>query len=87
MESLLIRCYFLCRKNQPPEERYASQLEQLAIMGFGDREANIRGKSQSAAFHVLALRCISRSVLHLKAVMSKVLSLNRKTLDPLALKV
>ncbi|KAK7476132.1 hypothetical protein BaRGS_00032625 [Batillaria attramentaria] len=28
--------------NQPPEQRYASQLEQLAAMGFVDRDANIR---------------------------------------------
>ena len=31
-------------QNQPPEQRYASQLEQLATMGFVDRDANIRGK-------------------------------------------
>ncbi|KAH9520151.1 Ubiquilin-1 [Bulinus truncatus] len=30
------------QQNQPPEQRYASQLEQLATMGFVDREANIR---------------------------------------------
>ena len=29
--------------DQPPEERFASQLEQLANMGFGDRQANIQG--------------------------------------------
>ncbi|XP_033749151.1 ubiquilin-1-like [Pecten maximus] len=28
--------------NQPPEQRYASELDQLAMMGFVDREANIR---------------------------------------------
>ncbi|KAK7116329.1 ubiquilin-1-like [Littorina saxatilis] len=28
--------------NQPPEQRYASQLDQLATMGFVDREANMR---------------------------------------------
>lgn len=27
---------------QPPEERYRSQLEQLASMGFVNREANIQ---------------------------------------------
>ena len=27
----------------PPEERFASQLEQLAGMGFVDRQANIQG--------------------------------------------
>ncbi|XP_062604907.1 ubiquilin-1-like [Saccostrea cucullata] len=29
-------------QNQPPEQRYAAQLDQLATMGFVDREANIR---------------------------------------------
>ena len=29
---------------QPPEERFASQLEQLASMGFIDRQQNIQGK-------------------------------------------
>ena len=29
--------------DQPPEERFASQLEQLASMGFVDRQANIQG--------------------------------------------
>jgi ubiquilin len=28
--------------NQPPEERYRSQLEQLAAMGFLNREANLQ---------------------------------------------
>jgi len=28
---------------QPPEERYRSQLEQLAAMGFINREANLQG--------------------------------------------
>merc|ERR1711872_956055 len=28
--------------DQPPEERFASQLEQLANMGFVDRQANIQ---------------------------------------------
>jgi len=27
---------------QPPEERFASQLEQLASMGFVDRQANVQ---------------------------------------------
>ena len=31
--------------DQPPEERFASQLEQLASMGFVDRQANIQGRS------------------------------------------
>lgn len=30
--------------NLPPEERYSSQLEQLASMGFLNREANIQGE-------------------------------------------
>jgi len=30
---------------QPPEERYRSQLEQLAAMGFINREANLQGIS------------------------------------------
>ena len=29
--------------NQPPEERYAAQLEQLSGMGFLNREANLQG--------------------------------------------
>ncbi len=29
--------------NNPPEERFQSQLEQLASMGFVDRQANIQG--------------------------------------------
>ena len=29
---------------QAPEERFASQLDQLASMGFVDRQANIQGK-------------------------------------------
>ena len=32
--------------DQPPEERFASQLEQLASMGFIDRQQNIQGKTQ-----------------------------------------
>lgn len=30
--------------NQPPEERYQSQLEQLTAMGFVNRDANLQGK-------------------------------------------
>jgi hypothetical protein len=37
--------------NQPPEERYSSQLEQLTAMGFANREANIQGK---ALEHILS---------------------------------
>ena len=32
--------------SQPPEERFASQLDQLASMGFADRQANIQGNYQ-----------------------------------------
>lgn len=28
--------------NQPPEQRYRTQLEQLAAMGFVNREANLQ---------------------------------------------
>ena len=28
---------------QPPEQRFTSQLDQLASMGFVDRQANIQG--------------------------------------------
>ena len=31
--------------DQPPEERFASQLDQLASMGFVDRQANIQGRT------------------------------------------
>lgn len=30
-------------QNLPPEQRYSSQLETLASMGFGNREANLQG--------------------------------------------
>jgi hypothetical protein len=30
--------------NQPPEERYHAQLEQLTAMGFVNRDANLQGK-------------------------------------------
>ena len=30
---------------QAPEERFASQLEQLASMGFVDRQQNVQGQS------------------------------------------
>lgn len=33
------------QNNQPPEERYRTQLETLAAMGFVNREANLQGKS------------------------------------------
>lgn len=31
--------------NQPPEERYRTQLDQLTSMGFLNREANLQGNS------------------------------------------
>lgn len=31
-------------ENQPPEERYSQQLEQLTQMGFVNRDANLQGK-------------------------------------------
>ena len=34
--------------DQPPEERFASQLDQLASMGFVDRQANIQGRSSQS---------------------------------------
>ena len=37
--------------NQPPEERYRSQLEQLAAMGFVNREANIQGENTVILFN------------------------------------
>jgi hypothetical protein len=41
--------------NQAPEERFASQLDQLASMGFVDRQANIQGGSTAPLLkHVLA---------------------------------
>lgn len=33
--------------SQPPEQRYSQQLEQLAAMGFLNREANLQGESIS----------------------------------------
>ena len=34
---------------QAPEERFASQLEQLASMGFVDRQQNVQGETISGA--------------------------------------
>jgi ubiquilin len=31
--------------NQPPEERYHAQLEQLTAMGFVNRDANLQGNN------------------------------------------
>ena len=33
--------------NRPPEERFATQLEQLTTMGFIDREANLQALAAS----------------------------------------
>ena len=44
--------------DQPPEERFASQLEQLASMGFIDRQQNIQGEKPvlyiSSPIYILA---------------------------------
>jgi hypothetical protein len=37
-------------QNQPPEERYAAQLEQLTGMGFPNREANLQGQFPTMAY-------------------------------------
>lgn len=53
--------------NQPPEERYRSQLEQLAAMGFVNREANLQaliatfGDINAAVERLLALGQLSLS--------------------------
>ena len=39
--------------NAPPEERFQSQLETLASMGFVDRQANIQGKTDDLAIFKL----------------------------------
>ena len=39
--------------NAPPEERFRTQLETLASMGFVDRQANIQGISFFKYNHVL----------------------------------
>ena len=47
--------------DQPPEERFASQLDQLASMGFVDRQANIQGRSWPCSdqyqYHVVWWQC------------------------------
>ena len=53
-----------CLQSQPPEQRFAQQLEQLAAMGFYDRQQNIQGYwlflSFKAAFiFVILFRCHS----------------------------
>jgi len=42
-------------QNQPPEERYQSQLEQLTQMGFVNREANLQGEFELIAGSVQSL--------------------------------
>ncbi len=39
--------------NNPPEERFQSQLEQLASMGFVDRQANIQGNNSFNFYHLV----------------------------------
>ena len=52
---------FTLLQSQPPEQRFAAQLEQLATMGFINREANIQGKNRHPGSSSLS----SRSHLHL----------------------
>ena len=40
----------LQQPSQPPEQRFATQLEQLAAMGFVNREANIQGEILCGGF-------------------------------------
>lgn len=53
--------------NMPPEQRYQSQLEQLAAMGFVNREANLQaliatfGDINAAVERLLALGQLSMS--------------------------
>lgn len=39
--------------NQPPEERYSSQLDTLTSMGFVNREANLQGAFHNHTTHLL----------------------------------
>ena len=41
--------------NQAPEQRFASQLDQLASMGFVDRQANIQGIKSKLSFPIIML--------------------------------
>lgn len=47
--------------NNPPEQRFQSQLEQLASMGFVDRQANIQGET-SFGILVLAVQVWTQSL-------------------------
>lgn len=38
--------------NQPPEERYSSQLDTLSSMGFANREANLQGEFSFLFSHI-----------------------------------
>jgi ubiquilin len=55
------------QQNLPPEQRYQSQLEQLASMGFVNREANLQalvatfGDINAAVERLLALGALSLS--------------------------
>lgn len=47
---------------QPPEERYRAQLEQLAAMGFVNRDANLQGKffvcfEKSSFYQIFSSNC------------------------------
>ena len=39
--TVINNCFYILQ-SQPPEQRFAAQLEQLASMGFVNREANIQ---------------------------------------------
>jgi hypothetical protein len=45
--------------NQAPEERFASQLDQLASMGFVDRQANIQGGSETCIGSLHTVKVLS----------------------------
>lgn len=47
-------------QNLPPEQRYSSQLETLASMGFVNREANLQGNYIQICdtFNQNAIECI-----------------------------
>lgn len=49
---------------QPPEERFRAQLEQLAAMGFVDRAANLQGKFQSP-ISCSAQTCVTQCMLNI----------------------
>jgi ubiquilin len=44
--------------NLPPEQRYQSQLEQLAAMGFVNREANLQGKMENFLIFSMSIKLL-----------------------------